>query len=122
MKQLTDNDIQNMVHDAPIGVDAQTARDVRRQLHLSTRIHHPTTIPEHTTIDFHNHTEQESWDMLIRVATSGTRSATVITGASGILKPKFQQWVAESVLSPYIVSCTPLNNGSFAVKFKKQKN
>lgn len=120
MKQLTDDDIQNMVHDAPIVADAQTAHDVRKQLHLSTRIPHSSPIPEHTTIDFHNHTEQESWDMLIRVATSGTRSATVITGASGILKPKFQQWVAESVLSPYIVSCTPLNNGRFAVKFRKK--
>ena len=51
---------------------------------------------------------------------SGARSATVITGASGVLKIKFQQWATDSIISPYIISFTPLNNGSFNVRFKKK--
>ena len=121
MKQLTDSDIAKMIGDDFIPDDIMTKKAVRTQLHLSKRIPKPDTItPEHITIDFHNHTEEEAWEMLTQVAASGTRSATVITGASGILKPKFQQWVTDSILSPYIVSFTPINNGSFMVKFHKK--
>ena len=121
MKQLSDKDIANM-----IGADFETdensvKKSVRQELHLSTRIPQPQIIPEHTIIDFHNHTEEEAWQMLTNVATSGTRSATIITGASGILKQKFQQWATDSIISPYIISFTPINNGSFAVKFRKSK-
>ena len=121
MKQLSDFDIANMVGDDFIPDDITTKKSIRNELHLSKRIPKPELpAPEHTTIDFHNHTEEESWQMLAQVATSDTRSATVITGASGILKTKFQQWATESILSPRIVSFRPLNNGSFEVKFRKK--
>ena len=121
MKQLTDSDIANMVGDNFIPDDVNTKKSVRQELHLSTRIPKSSdTIPEHTTIDFHNHTEEEAWQMLAHIATSNIRNATVITGASGILKTKFQQWATESILSPYILSVTPINNGSFSVKFHKK--
>lgn len=120
MKQLNDSDIANMVGDEFVPDDVATKKSVRSELHLSTRIPKSDThTPEHTTIDFHNHTEEEAWQMLVQVATSGTRSATVITGASGILKTKFQQWAIDSVISSRILSVTPINNGSFAVKFHK---
>ena len=122
MKQLSDKDIANMIGEDFTVDENSVKKSVRQSLHLSKRI--PKTsaiIPTHATIDFHNHTEEEAWKMLEQVATSGTRSATVITGASGILKTKFQQWATESILSPYIISFTPLNNGSFEVKFRKQK-
>ena len=45
----------------------------------------------------------------------------LITGASGILRIKFIQWANDSVLSPYINSFKPINNGSFDVKFNKIK-
>ncbi|MBO7559672.1 MAG: hypothetical protein J6T27_00760, partial [Alphaproteobacteria bacterium] len=64
----------------------------------------------------------QSWGEIMELAISGAKTATIITGASGVLKIKFQEWVRESLLSPYIVSCTPLNNGSFAVKFRKLNN
>jgi len=122
MKQLTDADIAKMIGADFVPDDAETKKSVRRNLHLSTRIPKiEGPVPEHAVLDFHNHTEEEAWNMLIQIATSGVRSATVITGASGILKQKFQQWATESVLSPYIVSFAPLNNGSFSVKFHKQK-
>ena len=122
MKQLNDNDIANMIGAEFIPDDNDTKKSVRAALHLSKRI--PKTdgpAPAHVVIDFHNHTEEEAWQMLVQVAESATRSATVITGASGILKTKFQQWATESVISPRIFSFTPLNNGSFAVKFHKHK-
>jgi len=122
MKQLTDADIAKMAGTDFVPDDAETKKSVRRGLHLSTRIPKiESPALEHAVLDFHNHTEEEAWNMLIQIATSGVRSATVITGASGILKQKFQQWAVESILSPYIVSFAPLNNGSFSVKFHKQK-
>ena len=121
MKQLNDFDIANMVGDDFIPDDIATKKSVRSELHLSTRIpKQDESLPAHTTIDFHNHTEEEAWKMLEQIATSGVRSATVITGASGILKTKFQQWAMDSILSPYIISFKPINNGSFSVKFRKK--
>lgn len=122
MKQLDDRDIANMIGTDFVPDDKATKKSVRANLHLSTLIPKPETpTPEHTTIDFHNHTEEESWDMLVRVAESETREATVITGASGILKDKFVQWTTQSIISPRILSCTPINNGSFKVRFYKHK-
>ena len=123
MKQLTDADIAQMIGTDFIPDDAETKKSVRKSLHLSTRI--PKTdkeTPEHVIIDFHNHTEEEAWNMLVEVAESGAQSATVITGASGILKIKFQQWATTSIISPRILSVTPINNGSFSVKFHRIKN
>ncbi len=59
--------------------------------------------------------------MIMDVAQSGARTATIITGASGILKIKFQQWARDSLLTPYIIQWEPINNGSFSVKFRKNK-
>ena len=122
MKQLNDSDIANMIGEDFLPDENSTKKSVRSELHLSTRI--PKTnneTPAHITIDFHNHTEEEAWQMLEQIAASGIRSATVITGASGILKTKFQQWMTESVLSNRIISFKPLNNGSFEVKLHKLK-
>ena len=122
MKQLNDKDIANMIGAEFIPDDEDTKKSVRASLHLSKRIPKPDEpVPTHTVIDFHNHTEEEAWQMLAQIAESDTRSATVITGASGILKIKFQQWTTQSIIAPRIVSCTPINNGSFMVKFHKRK-
>ena len=122
MKQLNDSDIANMIGEDFRACDQETQKQVRKSLHLSTRIPKlPHSAPSHITLDFHQHTEQEAWEMLVQIANSETRSATVITGASGILKQKFQQWATESIIAPRIVFFTPLNNGSFSVKFKRIK-
>ena len=123
MKQLNDEDIAKMIGADFIPDNNGVKKSVRQSLHLSTRIpKQPSPAPAHTIIDFHNHTEEEAWNMLAQVAASNTRTATVITGASGILKQKFPQWMTNSILSPYIVSFEPINNGSFFVKFHKNKN
>ena len=123
MKQLNDADIANMIGADFVPDNNDVKKSVRQSLHLSKRIPKQSTIiPTHTIIDFHNHTEEEAWNMLAQVAASDTRSATVITGASGILKQKFPQWMNDSILSPYIASFDPINNGSFYVRFHKKKD
>ena len=122
MKHLTESDIEQMINTEFIPNISDTQRSVRRQLHLSTRI--PQTdnyIPEHAKLDLHQLTEEQAWNAIMDLAKSGVRNATIITGASGILKIKFQQWAKNSIISPYIISWTPINTGSFAVKFKKQE-
>ena len=119
MRRLTDQDISQMIGAEFTPNNDDTRRRVRSELHLSRRIPQPTHIPSHTTLDLHMHTIEQAWGEIMEIAKSGTKTATIITGASGILKIKFQDWVHDSVLSPYIVSCNPINNGSFAVKFRK---
>ncbi len=120
MKKLTDNDIEQMVAGEFRPDSAAVRRSVRGALHLSTRIPDaPTVAPERVTLDLHQHTVEQAWDKIFSLATSGTKHATIITGASGILRGLFQQWARESILSPYIVSFRALNNGSFAVQFRK---
>ena len=122
MKQLTDSDIAQMIGVEFVPDDCDTKCSVRRQLRLSTRI--PNTdnfIPEHAKLDLHQLTEEQAWHAIMDIAKSGIRNATIITGASGVLKIKFQQWAKDSLLSPYIISWVPVNNGSFAVRFKKQE-
>ena len=123
MKQLNDTDIAKMVGEDFVPDNETVKKSVRQSLHLSKHIPQTITPPQqHVTIDFHNHTEEEAWQMLAQIAADGTRTAKVITGASGILKQKFQQWATDSILSPQIISFTPINNGSFFVKFHKKKD
>ena len=124
MKQLTDFDIKNMINPEPTLDTRKIRGDVLSKLHINSRIqqnNQPTSISEHTTLDLHNHTIEQAWSAIMALAESGIRHATIITGASGVLRQLFPQWVSESILSPYIVSAIPINNGSFAVKFHKQK-
>jgi DNA-nicking Smr family endonuclease len=122
MKQLTDSDIAKMINEQFVPDEAETKKSVRAQLHLSKLI--PQNLEQkqdHITLDFHNHTEEEAWQLLQQAVASKAKTATVITGASGILKIKFQQWIADSVLSKYIISFEPINNGSFNVKLRHKK-
>lgn len=121
MKQLTDYDIANMIGEDFVTDENSVKKSVRQELHLSKRIPKTEALPTHITIDFHEHTEEEAWAMLVNTVESGVQSATVITGASGILKIKFQQWATDSIISSHILSFTPINNGSFSVKFHKKK-
>lgn len=119
MRKLTDQDIAEMIG-AEFAPDNDDIRKrVRGELHLSQRIPHPVRVPSHAILDLHMHTIEQAWTEIMDLAKSGTKTATIITGASGILKIKFQEWVRDSILAPYIVSYNPINNGSFAVKFRK---
>lgn len=122
MKHLSDTDIARMIDGEFIPDTRNTQRSVRAQLHLSALMpNNDTYIPEHAILDLHQLTEEQAWNAILELAKSGVRNATIITGASGILKIKFQQWASDSVLSPYIISFAPINNGSFSVKFKKRE-
>lgn len=121
MKQLSQTDIDNMIGDEFHPQYNNVRHAVRRELKLSTLIPQPDApVPRHAVLDLHQMTEEMAWDAIMSLAQSGARTATIITGASGILRIKFPQWARESLLSPYIVDFYPINNGSFAVKFKKK--
>ena len=120
MKRLTDKDILEMGASEFRPDNVATRRMVRENLHLSTRMPPPAKpVPRIARIDLHRNTEEQAWARIMELATSGVRDAVIITGASGILKIKFPQWARESILAPYIVEFHPLNNGSFAVKFRR---
>lgn len=121
MKQLTDLDIEKMADGAFVPDFKRVNRDVRAHLRLGRLIPPDAVpVPRCVRLDLHQKTEQQAWDSIMSLATSGVRDAVIITGASGILHQKFPEWARESLLTPYILSWSPINNGSFAVKFKKQ--
>ena len=123
MKQLSDNDIKQMASGEFHPDFKSVNKSVRAQLRLGTLIPRPAPdMPKCPRLDLHTLTEQQAWDAIMELATSGVRDAVIITGASGILHQKFPTWATESVLSPHIISWSPINNGSFAVKFKKQSS
>lgn len=122
MKRLSDADIEQMAG-AEFAPDLRSVnKSVRAQLRLRRLIgDEDAPVPEHAVIDLHQHTEEQAWNKIINLATSGVRTAVIITGASGILKIKFQQWARDSILAPHILSWEPVNNGSFAVRFRRKK-
>ena len=121
MKQLTDSDIEKMSAGEFTPDIKSVNRSVRAQLRLGRLIPPDSEpLPKRPRLDLHQYTEQQAWDAIMSLATSGVRDAVIITGASGILHRRFPIWATESILAPYIVSWSPINNGSFAVKFKKQ--
>ena len=123
MKQLTDEDIAKMA-DGEFSPDTRAVnREVRAGLRLSRLVPPaPAPVPEHAVLDLHQRTEEQAWAAIMSLATSGARTATIITGASGILRQKFPQWVAESILSPYVLESRPVNNGSFYVRFRRHQD
>lgn len=122
MKRLSDADIEQMAG-AEFAPDLRSVnKSVRAQLRLRRLVgKEDTPVPEHAVIDLHQHTEEQAWNKIMNLATSGVRTAVIITGASGILKTKFQQWARDSILAPHILSWEPVNNGSFAVRFRRRK-
>ncbi|MBN1325206.1 MAG: Smr/MutS family protein [Alphaproteobacteria bacterium] len=120
MKQLSDYDLEKMLDTDFVPDDDNVKKQVRSELKLSQLIPEaPKPIPKHVILDLHQKTEEQAWVDINNLIKSGVRGATVITGASGILKVKFQDWVMNSIISKYIYSCEMVNNGSFEIKIKK---
>lgn len=122
MKQLSDEDILEMIGAEYTPDNTATKRAVRSELQLSKRIPEPpTTPPQHIVLDLHHKTVEQAWADIMSVAQSGAKSANIITGASGVLHELFPQWARESILTPYIIEFSPINNGSFFVRFHHKK-
>jgi len=122
MKQLSDNDIAEMIGNEYVPDDNATKRSVRAELKLSQRIPAQTRpTPKHVVIDLHMKTIEDAWGEIMAAAKSGVASATIITGASGVLHELFPVWARESLLTPYIIEFYPINNGSFSVRFHRNK-
>ena len=123
MKKLTDVDIAQMANEKFDPDVRAVNRAIRAQLKLGQLIPAPCpAAPTHVVLDLHQKTEEQAWNEIMNLATSGARTANIITGASGILKIKFTQWVRDSLLSPYILETRPINNGSFFVRFRRKKS
>lgn len=121
MRRLSDQDLENMAA-GEFTPDDVVDKRTRRGMNLSRRIPPAAApVPRRARLDLHQKTEEQAWQMICDMIASGVRDAVIITGASGILKIKFQQWARDSVISDKIISCEPLNNGSFAVKFRRKK-
>lgn len=122
MKNLTDKDIADMIGTEYAPDTPDVRRTVRSELHLSRRIPPMQRhAPSHVVIDFHGKTEEQAWNALMQMANSGARTATVITGASGILHEKFPMWANTSIFAKYVQSYHTINNGSFWVNLHRVK-
>lgn len=121
MKQLTDHDIEQMGNTEFTPDTRSVNRSVRANLRLGQLIPTETApTPRFARLDLHHNTEEQAWARINELADRGVRDAQIITGASGILKIKFQQWATASTLADKIISWAPVNNGSFVVKFRRQ--
>lgn len=119
MKQLTDNDLNEMIAGEFIPDDKAVRKTVKiKPTPPTSSASRPGG--EYPKVDLHGNTEQISWERIAALINSGARRAVVITGASGILKTKFQQWMKDSILSPKIISVKPLNNGSFEIMIRRK--
>ena len=123
MKQLSDDDIKQMA-DSAFSPDTRAVnRDVRAQLKLGRLIPEPEMpTPRHARLDLHRLTEEQAWNAIMDVLQSGARRATIISGSSGILTPRFHHWARETIMAPYITAITPVNNGSFEITIARQKS
>lgn len=121
MKHLTESDISQMTT-GDFSPDARAVvKSVRAQLKLGQLIPDaPAAVPTYARLDLHTYTEEQAWNAIMELATSGVRRAQIITGASGILHQKFPTWARDSVLAPYIMEFSPINNGSFDVRFRRK--
>ena len=105
MKQLSDSDLEKMLGAEFVPDDKTVQRNVRSQLHLNTLIPKQSEpLPKHVVLDLHGKTEEQAWAEINELIHSGIRSATIITGASGILKTKFKDWITNGILEKYMFS------------------
>lgn len=123
MKKLEDSDLSKMIDVEFIPDDKTVAKQVRSKLKLRTLIPEPEQpVPEFINLDLHGKTEDQSWEEINNLIKSGTRRARIITGASGILKIKFVQWITTGILSKHISSWKVINNGSYEITLKRNQD
>ncbi|HOY47286.1 MAG TPA: Smr/MutS family protein [Alphaproteobacteria bacterium] len=117
MKQLTDFDLEQMTNGNFTPDDVTVKKQVRHELKLSQLIpEQPKPVPKKIILDLHQKTEEQAWQEINDLIKSGVRNAVIITGASGILKTKFKDWITNGILAQYITSWEMINNGSYQIK------
>ena len=120
MKQLTDFDLEQMTNGNFTPDDVTVKKQVRHELKLSQLIpEQPKPVPKKIILDLHQKTEEQAWQEINDLIKSGVRNAVIITGASGILKTKFKDWITNGILAQYINSWEMINNGSYKIRIKK---
>ncbi|MCL2737645.1 MAG: Smr/MutS family protein [Alphaproteobacteria bacterium] len=135
-RQLSDKDLDGMVDAIPIL--SRHSREGGNPLYKmpprQSRDTHCTgdsRLRGNDGLDLHGLTEEQAWNAIVGMLGATERYAAangnkinlrrirVITGASGVLKQKLQQWATESIIAPRIVSCKLVNNGCYEVVARK---
>jgi DNA-nicking Smr family endonuclease len=123
MKHLSDSDLEKMLDTNFVPDDINVKKQVRTELKLHQLVpEQPQPVPRHIVLDLHQKTEEQAWTEINDLIKSGTRSATIITGASGILKIKFKEWITTGALAEYINNWELINNGAYNIQINKSIN
>jgi len=130
-KQLSDEDLTKMVG----GISSLLAGTERVGLISQRRAankNFPFPQGEKNFLDLHGKTEEQAWGLInelldaisVYAAANGNkidlRRAQIVTGASGILKEKFQQWATESIISHRFASWKLVNRGCYEIVIRKE--
>jgi len=133
-RQLSDKDIEAM-ENSPCERNKEEGIRNKKIYDRALRLQHCESsslfLLPYSFIDLHGHTEEQAWDAIVGMLDQieryarengnkiALRRAQVITGASGILKQKFQQWAADSIISHRILSCKLINSGCYEIVVRK---
>lgn len=134
-KFLTDKDINSMAKMPIAPDDAAARRKIVAELGIKRRMNARPTPPlapdswesariyvedRILTLDLHRKTEEQAWDLASALFRQNPgRRVRVITGASGILRVKFMDWITRGLLSDYINEWVSLNRGAFEIRLRK---
>jgi hypothetical protein len=71
-------------------------------------------------LDLHGKTEEQAWGLICALFRQNPgKRVRVITGASGILRVKFQDWIMCGALADYATEWAAVNRGAFDIRLKK---
>ena len=115
MRQLSDDDIKNMINENFIK-DNKVSKNI--YIKINQKNIENKKIQNLKTVDFHEKTEEQAYNLILNLLHNRIKKATIITGKSGILKPKFIDWAKNGKLSKNIKNIKEINIGAFEVEFK----
>lgn len=116
MRQLSNEDILNMIDENFIK-DNKVSKDIYIKLNEYTN-EEESKRKIKNIVDFHEKTEEQVYKEILNLLENKIKKATIITGKSGILKPKFLNWAKTGKLSENIKKIKQINIGSYEVEFK----
>ena len=116
MRQLSNEDILNMINENFI-------KDNKVSKNIYTKLNEYVNQEESkrkikNIVDFHEKTEEQAYNEILNLLENKINKATIITGKSGILKPKFLNWAETGKLSENVKKIKQINIGSYEIEFK----
>ena len=116
MRQLSNDDIINMIKNKDFVKDNKVSKSIYIKLNQNNL--EKEKIKNLKMVDFHEKTEEQVYNEILNLLENKIKKATIITGKSGILKPKFLNWAENGKLSENIKNIKQINIGSYEVEFK----